>query len=168
MIGKASGDSAMSVPGEIDSCLRRACGMDCSSTVRSATRNRIRPPVNARTGTEISKFSRMFRPSRPARASAAKENSMARVANRRRSTDSAFLVRLTKDTRILIGPSIRNSMMKIFRALTFGSLSDASDTDCAKADDVTAVSANTPRPSTRPPKQRACASLLGIKRAIIG
>jgi len=59
-------------------------------------------------------------------------------------------------------------MMKIFRALTFGSLSDASDTDCAKADDMTAVSANRPRPSTRPPKQRACASLLGIKRAIIG
>jgi hypothetical protein len=46
---------------------------------------------------------------------------MRRAAGRLCSTGSAFLVRLTKGKNILGGPSIGNSMIKILRALTFGS-----------------------------------------------
>jgi hypothetical protein len=83
---------------------------------------------------------------------------MARVAKRRRSTGSASRVRLTKGTRILIGPNIRNSMMKIFRALTFGALSDGGISVCAKAGDISAIITSVPSPSTSP-RTRACASL---------
>lgn len=82
---------------------------DCCSTVCRATRNRITPPVRASTGNEISKFSSMLRPSRPARASAAAENRIALPC-----------VLPTNGTRILIGPSIRNSMRKILRAPNSG------------------------------------------------
>lgn len=78
MIGKASGARA-----SLWSCGRptaRVCSVwfaDCCKIVRRATRNRMMPPVMARTGKEISKFSNIVRPSKPAIARAPAEKRMA-------------------------------------------------------------------------------------------
>lgn len=116
MIGKARGARA-----SLWSCGRPTASVcsvwfaDCCRIVRRATRNRMMPPVMARTGKEISKFSNIVRPSKPAIARAPAEKRMALLARRALSWPSQPAVMLTKGTSILIGPSMRKSIKNIFR-----------------------------------------------------
>jgi len=75
------------------------------------------------------KLSSMPRPRSPATASAAVEKRTARVANLRRKAASEFQVMLTKGIRILIGPSMRKSMMKRVLKALCAAVAPAQDVD---------------------------------------